>query len=93
MEKIPSIMVIHNHVDGTETIFDTIEGPLTNNHLEKWLWEIRRGTYKAASEDSRWSYELVFDMWLDIEPDIYSSDYGLTYEGSKYQDKTDYQEH
>ena len=33
MEKIPSAMVLHNHVDGSETIFYTMLGPLVNNTM------------------------------------------------------------
>ena len=56
MENIPSTMVLHKHVDGTDTIFSITAGPLYNNPLEKWLGVIRRGTYQADSEDSRWKY-------------------------------------
>ena len=52
---------------------------------------IRRGAYQAASEDIRWAYELVSDMWKDIEPDIKYSDDGLPDEGIKDQEKPDYQ--
>ena len=50
MEKIPSTMVIHKHVDGSDTIFFTMAGPLAKNPLEKWPGVIRRGTYQAASK-------------------------------------------
>ena len=85
MEKIPSTMVLHKHVDGAYTIFATMEGPLENNTLVKWIEAIRRGTYKAASEDSRWVYEPVSDLWADVEPDSDSSDGGSSDEGSKDQ--------
>ena len=35
MEKIPSTMSLHNHVDGADTRFFTILGPLVNNPMEK----------------------------------------------------------
>ena len=35
MEKIPSSMMLHKHVDGTDTIFATMKGPLANNPLGK----------------------------------------------------------
>ena len=43
-ENIPSKMVIHKHVDGADTRFATMEGPLIENTLEKWLILIRIGT-------------------------------------------------
>ena len=54
------------------------------NPLGKWLGVIKRGAYQASSEDSRWSYEPVSDLWPVIEPDSDSSDYGLSEEVSKY---------
>ena len=56
MEKIPSTMVLCKHVDGADTIFTTMSEPLVKNPLGKWLGVIRRGSYQAASEDSRWEY-------------------------------------
>ena len=61
MEKIPSNMVIHNHIDGADTIFSTITVPLANNPLVKWIGVIRRRTYQASYEDSRRAYEPVSD--------------------------------
>ena len=34
---------------------------------------IRRESYQAASEDSRWAYEPVSDLWPDMYPDGDSS--------------------
>ena len=62
MEKIPSTMVLNKHVYGADTRFSTMKVPLANNPLEKWLGAIIRGTYQAASEDSRWTYEPVSDL-------------------------------
>ena len=76
MEKIPPTMVLHNIVDGADTRFDNMEGPLTNNPLLKWLGVVRRGTYQAASEDISWAYEPVSDLWPYIDPDSDSSDDG-----------------
>ena len=45
MEKIPSTMVLHNHVDLIDIRFATITGPLVKNILGKWLGVIRIGTY------------------------------------------------
>ena len=73
MEKIPSTMVPHKHVDGADTRFSTIIVPLASNLLEKWLLVIIRGSYQAASEDSRWAYEPVSDLWPDMYPDGDSS--------------------
>ena len=35
MENIPSTMLLDKHVDGEDTIFSTMSGPLVNNPLEK----------------------------------------------------------
>ena len=85
MENIPPTMVLHNHVDGVDNRFTTIAGPLEGNQLEEWIGVIIRGTHQAASEDSRWAYEPVYDLWLDIEPDSDSSNDGSGDEGRKYQ--------
>ena len=67
MEKIPSTMVLHNHVDGSDTRFSFMYGPLVNNPLVKWLGVIIRGTYQSASENRRWEYEPVYDLCPYIE--------------------------
>ena len=38
MDKIPSIMVIHKHVDPAYTRFTTMSGPLANNPFGKMAW-------------------------------------------------------
>ena len=55
MEKIPFIMVLHNHVDGGGTILATMTGPLVYSYLGKWLGVIRIGPYQAAAEYGRWA--------------------------------------
>ena len=92
MENIPSTMVLQKHVDGADTIFATMAGPLANNSLGGWLGEIRRGTYQEAYEDSRWAYEPVSDLWPDIDIDGDFSDYGSSEEGIKDQENLDGQE-
>ena len=62
MEKIPSTMVLHKHVDGEDTIFATMAGPLAKNPLGKWLGVIIIGSYQAASEDIRWVHDPVSDL-------------------------------
>ena len=87
MENILSTMLLHKHVDGAYTRFDTMSRPLANNPMEKWLGVIRRGTYRSAPEDSRWSYEPVSDLWSDVEP---NSDYSVddsSGKGSKVQER------
>ena len=79
-------MVLHKHVYGADTRFFTIAGPLVNNNMGKCVGLIIRGTHQAASEDSRWSYEPVSDLWPDVEPDSDSSDDGSSDEGSKNQE-------
>ena len=83
MEKIPSTMALHKHVDGADTRFYTMVGPSANNSLGKWLGVIRRGTSQAESEDGRWAYEPVSDLCPDIEPDSESINDGSSDEGSK----------
>ena len=56
--------------------FVNMAGPLANNISGKWLGVIRRGYYQVASEDIRWEYETVSDVWPYIEFDSESSDYG-----------------
>ena len=53
---------------------------------------IRKGSYKAAYEDSRCEYEPVSDLCTDIWPDNDSSVDGSSDEWSKYQEKLDDQE-
>ena len=60
--------------------------------LEKWLGVTRRGTYQAASEDSRWVYEPVSDLWPYIDPASNSSDGWSSNEGRKYQENLEDQE-
>ena len=69
MENIPSTMVLHKNVDGAETIFSIMAGPLANNLLGKYLGVIIRGIYQAASEDNRLVYYPVSDLWPNIDPE------------------------
>ena len=82
-------MVIHKQVDGLDTRFFTMERPLVNNPLSKWLVLIRRGSYQAAAEDRRWEYGPVYDLWTYIDP---GRDYivdGSNNEGIKDQENLD----
>ena len=79
MVKIPSTIVLHKNVNGSDTRFVAIAGLLVNNPLEKWLGVIIRRTYQAASEDSRWAYEPVPDLWPYIEPYSDNSNNGSNY--------------
>ena len=79
-------MVLHKHVYGEDTRFYTTVGPFSNKPLEKWLGVIRRGTHQSSSEDSRWAYEQVSDLWPDIYPDSDSRYYVFSDKGSKYQE-------
>ena len=83
MEKITSTMVLHKNLDGADTRFSIMAGPLEKNLLVKWLGVIRRGIYQAASKDIRCAYEPVSDLWPDIKPDNDSSNYGSSDEGIK----------
>ena len=76
-------MVFHKHLDGADTIFFTMAGPLAKNLLEKWIGLIRRGIYQEESEDSIWEYEPVYDLWPDIETDSYSSNDGSSVKGGE----------
>ena len=54
MGKIPYTMVIHNNIDGKDTIFSTMSGALVKNPLGKLIGVIKRGTYQSDAEDIRW---------------------------------------
>ena len=69
-------MVLHKHVDGAHTIFETMAGPLVNNPLGKFLGVIIIDSYQAEAEDRIWTYETVSNLCPDIEPASGSSDYG-----------------
>ena len=85
MENIPNTIVLHKHVDGEDTRFDTMVGPSETIFFEKWLGVIKRGTYKAASEYSRWANESVSGLCRYIKPDRDSSDDGASDEEIKDQ--------
>ena len=59
MEKMPSTMALHNNVDGADTRFFTISGPLVNNPMEKCREKIRRGVYQEYNEDKSWAYKPI----------------------------------
>ena len=92
MEKIPSTMVLHKHVDWLDTRISTMVGPLANNPLDKWIGVIKRGSQQASSEDSRWEYNPVSVVLPDIEPISDSINDGSSYEGGKDQENPYYQE-
>ena len=89
MENIAFTMVLHNHLDGEDTIFSTMSVPLVNNPLERWLGVTRRGSHQAEDDESIWAYEPVSHLWRDIEPDDYSSFDGSSGEVIKYQENLD----
>ena len=92
MEKIPSTMVLHKNIDKADNRFATMTGLLANHPLEEWLGVIRRVTYQAGYKDSRWEYELVYDLLPGIEHTSVSSDDGSSDDRSKDQENTDDQE-
>ena len=67
LKHITSTMVIHKHVDGADTRFFTMVGPLVNDMMRKWLEVIMRGTYQVVDEDIRWAYEKVSNLWIYVE--------------------------
>ena len=73
MEKIPSTLVLHKHVDRADTKIFTMAGPLVNNNLDKCLRVIRIGKCLSSAEDIRWVYKPVSDLWTEKEPDNDSS--------------------
>ena len=85
IEKIPSTLVLHKHVYGADNRFSIMAVPLMNNHLGKCLGFIRRATYQATSEDCRWDFKPVSDLWPYIDPDSYSSYYVSSDDISKDQ--------
>ena len=69
-------MVLHNHLDGVDAIFSTMVWSLASNTPEKRIEGIIIRTYHSESEDSRWEYEPVYYLWLDVELGSDSSDDG-----------------
>ena len=90
MDNIRSTIIIHKHLDGADTIFDTTEGTFVDNPLGKIIGVVRRGAYKAVSKDIRWEYEPVSDFWPAIEPDSDCSADMSILEESKDQENLDY---
>ena len=80
-------MVPNKHVDGVDTRFPTMAVLLVKNPLGRWLRLIIKGTYQAASEDSRWAYKPVSGLRPDIDHDSDSINDGLIDEISKDQEK------
>ena len=74
---------------GADDRLSIMEVPLSNNLLEQWLGVTIRGTRQAASKDSRWAYEPVFDLCPDVEPDIKYIDDGSSDKVSKDQENMD----
>ena len=89
MEKISPTMVLHKHIYQVDTRFYTMEGTLVNSTMGKWLGVIRRGTFQAAYENSRWTYEQVSDLWPNLELSSNYSNYGSIDEGIKDQNILD----
>ena len=50
MERIPYKIVFDKNVDGSDTRFYTMTGPLVNILLVKWIGVIIRGSYQEAAE-------------------------------------------
>ena len=74
MKNIPSTIVIHKHVYGSDTRFSTMKGPLVNNYWENWLGVIKIGAYQTVAEHSRWSYQPVSGLCPDVDSGSDSSD-------------------
>ena len=86
MENIPSTMLIYKNVDGVDTIFSIMSGPLVNNPLGGFFGFIRRGTYQLTAEYRRWLYEPVSYLWPDIYTCSDSSFYSSSDVGRKDKD-------
>ena len=70
MEKIPSSMVVHKHLDTTDTRLLSLDHPLASNPLEQNLGFYKFGKYVKAPEEAAFAYDKVEDLWnIDIESD------------------------
>ena len=47
MDKVPSTVVLHKHVDGLDTIFTTILVLFADNPTGKWIGLIKRKAYQS----------------------------------------------
>ena len=74
MERIPSTMMIHINVDGSDIRFAIIPVPLVKNPLESFIELVIRVTCQASSRGIRWLYEPVSYFWVYVYPDSYSSE-------------------
>ena len=83
MDKISFTVVLHNHIDGVDTHFANISGPLAKNLLGVWLVLNLRGAYDAAAGNIMWAYEPVSEFWPDTDLVSDSSDKDLGEENSQ----------
>ena len=91
MDKISFTVVLHNHIDGVDTHFANISGPLAKNLLGVWLVLIVRGAYDAAAGNIMWAYEPISEFWLVIDLVSDSSDKDSGEEKITDQDNSKYQ--
>jgi hypothetical protein len=67
MEKLPSTLVYSKMADGADTRFATMNGPLSNSPLAKWLKVMQYGSYRKAPGDVNWAYDRIADLWPGVE--------------------------
>ncbi len=65
MERIPSVVVFPKLVDGADTRFASMNGPLVSNPLERWIRVTERGKYVKADQDENYAFEKVASIWDD----------------------------
>ena len=70
MEKIPSSLVVHKHLDTTDTRLSAMEHPLVKNPLEQNLGFHKFGKYVRATEGASEAFDKVEDLWaIEIDSD------------------------
>lgn len=70
MERIPSSVVVHKHLDTTDTRLTTMDQPLVSNPLEHSLGLHEFGKYVRAPTSESFVFDKVEDLWeVDLEPD------------------------
>jgi hypothetical protein len=68
MERIPSSVIIHKHLDTTDTRLSALDQPLVKNPLEQSLGFHQYGKYVKAPAGADFAFDKVEDLWsIDID--------------------------
>jgi hypothetical protein len=65
MERIPSTLVVHKQPDGADTRMASMQHPLVNNPVQKWLGAIDSGAYQPSAPTINHAFVKIEDMWSD----------------------------